>query len=182
MNICMKHLSSIKLSALLAAALFTPIATTLVQVKVGAEDRLLSQRVITKTEAIKGNRPPSIAQAGILNSAQDHFFDINVNAEPLNRLEVLCVTFHELDDVKVIDPETNEEISHETTYGFEEFVVTFDEPIPVGQQVRIVMEGSSVRGVTTGIIVPYRVFGVSDTLGRIPLGTALVRGLSGGDG
>ncbi|MEM7758413.1 MAG: hypothetical protein AAF298_09855 [Cyanobacteria bacterium P01_A01_bin.40] len=25
--------------------------------------------------------------------------------------------------------------------GFEEFVVTFDEPIPVEQQVRIVMEG-----------------------------------------
>ena len=112
------------------------------------------------------------------DSAQDHFFDINVNAEPLNRLEVQCVTFHELDEVKVLNPDTNEEIPHEINYGFEEFVVTFDEPIPVGRQVRIVMEGSTVRGVTTGIIVPYRIFRVSNALGTIPLGTALVRGPS----
>ncbi|MEL6442413.1 MAG: hypothetical protein AAFQ80_24610 [Cyanobacteria bacterium J06621_8] len=148
------------------------------QAQVGVKDTLISQRVITDPEMIEGNRPPSIAQAGILNSDQDHFFDINVNAEPLNRLEVQCVTFHELDEVKVINPDTNEEIPHQINFGFEEFTVTFDEPIPVGQQIRIVMEGSTVRGVTTGIIVPYRIFGVSDALGTIPLGTALVRGSS----
>ena len=174
----MKYLSGKKLSVILGAALFTSTTATIGQAQVGVENTLLAQRAITETEMIEGNRPPSIAQAGILNSAQDHFFDVNVNAEPLNRLQVNCVTFHELDEVKVIDPATNEEIPHETNYGFEEFIVTFNEPIPVGQQIRIVMEGSTVRGLTTGIIVPYRVFGVSDALGTIPLGTALVRGPS----
>ena len=178
MSIFIKYLSSKKLLVVLGAALFISTTAMIGQAQVEVENSLLSQRVITETEMIEGNKPPSIAQAGILNSAQDHFFDINVNAEPLTRLEVLCVTFHELDEVKVLDPDTNEEIPHEINYGFEEFVVTFDEPIPVGQQVRIVMEGATVRGVTTGIIVPYRVFGVSNALGTIPLGTALVRGLS----
>lgn len=178
----MKYLSSKKLSVLVGAALVSIITAITGQAQVEVENSLLSQGVITETEMIEGNKPPSIAQAGILNSAQDHFFDVNINAEPLNRLMVRCVTFHELDEVKVIDPATNEEIPHETNYGFEEFVVTFDEPIPVGQQVRIVMEGSTVRGVTTGIIVPYRVFGVSNALGTIPLGTALVRGPRGGEG
>ncbi len=178
MSILMKYFSGSKLSILLMTTLLTSNTARVGQAQVGVEDTLLSQEVITETEMIEGNRPPSIAQAGILNSAQDHFFDINVNAEPLNRLEVRCVTFHELDEVKVINPDTNKEIPHEINYGFEEFVITFDEPIPVGQQVRIVMEGSTVRGVTTGIIVPYRIFGVSDALGTIPLGTALVRGPS----
>ncbi|MEM8719630.1 MAG: hypothetical protein AAGE84_10015 [Cyanobacteria bacterium P01_G01_bin.39] len=178
MSIFIKYLSGKKVSVLIGAALVTVLTAITGQAQVEIEDTLLSQRVITETEMIEGNKPPSIAQAGILNSAQDHFFDVNVNAEPLNRLEVRCVTFHELDEVKVINPDTNEEIDHEINYGFEEFVVTFDEPVPVGQQVRIVMEGSTVRGLTTGIIVPYRVFGVSDVLGTIPLGTALVRGPS----
>ena len=96
----------------------------------------------------------------------------------MNRLEVQCVTFHELEEVKVLNPATGKEISHTLNYGFEEFAVTFDEPVPIGEEVRIVMEGSSVRGLTTGIIVPYRVFGTSEALGTIPLGTALVRGVS----
>ncbi len=177
----MKYFSGKKLSVLIGATLLTSSTAIVGQAQVATENTLLSQRAIIETEMIEGNRPPSIAQAGILNSAQDHFFDVNVNAEPLNRLMVRCVTFHELDEVKVIDPATNEEIPHETNYGFEEFIVTFDEPIPVGQQIRIVMEGSTVRGVTTGIIVPYRIFGTSDVLGTIPLGTALVRGPRGGN-
>ena len=178
----MKYLSSKKLSVLIGVALVSVLTAITGQAQVEIEDTLLSQRAVTETEMIEGDRPPSIAQAGILNSAQDHFFDVNVNAEPLNRLLVRCVTFHELEEVKIIDPATDEEIPHETNYDFEEFTVTFDEPIPVGQQVRIVMEGSTVRGVTTGIIVPYRVFGVSNALGTIPLGTALVRGNRGGEG
>ena len=37
------------------------------------------------------------------------------------------------------------------------------------------MEDSTVRGVNTGFIVPYRVFSISSTLGEIPIGTAIVR-------
>ena len=140
------------------------------------EPTVIAQRAIPDSPKFKGDRPPSIAKAGILNSARDHYFDVLVNGEALNRLQVNCVTFHELTDVKVVDPANGATIPHQVNYGFEEFTVTFEEPLAVGKEVRIVIVGSTVSGVTTGIIVPYRVFGESDTLGTIPLGTALVRG------
>lgn len=173
----MKSSSRASLLASVVGLLMIPALTQVVQAQ-KAEDFVIAQRAIRETQTITGDRPPSIAKAGLLNAARDHYFDVNVNGEALNRIEVECVNFHELSEVKVIDPESGETIPHITDYGFEEFVVTFEEPVPVGQMVRIVMEESTVRGVTTGIIVPYRVFGNSDSLGNIPLGTALVRGAS----
>ena len=169
---------SLKLSAILATVLLAPSTAIMVQAQHKTENITIAQRAIPDTEEFVGDRPPSIAKAGTLNTARDHYFDVLVNGEPLNRLQVNCVTFHELDDVKVLDPASGQSIPHNTNYGFETFAVTFNEPVPVGQEVRIVIEGSSVQGKTTGIIVPYRVFGESDALGTIPLGTALVRGAS----
>lgn len=178
MNILLKISSAKKSSVFIVALILAPFTAMVVQALPESESRLITQRVVTETTKIQGDKPPSIIQAGLLNSVQDHFFDVLVSGEPLNRLEVKCVTFHELDEVKVIDPATDKEIPHGINFGFEEFTVTFDEPIPVGSEVRIVMEGTTIRGVTSGIIVPYRIFGVSDALGTIPLGTALVRGAS----
>lgn len=166
------------LSTVLASLAIVPAVATIVQAQQGSENILIAQRAIPETQEFKGDQPPSIANAGLLNSASDHYFDVLVNGEPLNRLQVNCVTFHELENVKVVNPATDEAIPHEINYGFEEFTVTFDEAIPIGEEIRIVMEGSNVQGVTTGIIVPYRVFGESDALGTIPLGTALVRGMN----
>lgn len=174
----MKISSLPKLSAILVALILAPATAIVVQAQPETGTILIAQRAIREVNKVEGNRPPSITKSGLVNSANDHYFDVLVSGEPLNRIEVSCVTFHELDEVKVIDPATNQEIAQVTNYGFEEFAVTFDEPVPVGQEVRIVMEGSNVRGVTTGIIVPYRIFGDSDSLGTIPLGTALVRGPS----
>lgn len=169
----MKILTRPKLSVL-AAILLIPGTAMLAKAQ-HTNNVLISQRAIREVEKIEGDKAPSIANAGVLNADRDHYFDVLVSGEPINRLEVSCVTFHELENVKVVDLKTNQEIPHVVNYGFEEFAVTFDEPIPVGQEVRIIMEESNVRGVTTGIIVPYRVFGQSDALGTIPLGTALVR-------
>lgn len=172
----MKILSFKNLSALLVATILASSQAIAAQAQQMLENNLIAQRAIRETKKLQGNQPPTISNSGLLNAAQDHYFDVLVSGESLNRLEVQCVTFHELDDVKVIDPANGEEIPHVVDFGFEEFIVTFDQAIPVGQEVRIVMEGSSVRGVTTGVIVPYRIFGESDALGTIPLGTALVRG------
>lgn len=169
---------SLKLSAILATVLLAPSTAIVVQAQQKAENTIIAQRAIPDTAEFVGDRPPSIANAGTLNAAQDHYFDVVVSGEALNRIQVNCVTFHELDDVKVLDPASGQSIPHTTNYGFETFAVTFNDPVSVGQEVRIVIEGSSVRGETTGIIVPYRVFGESDALGTIPLGTALVRGAS----
>lgn len=172
-------ISSLKqLSVLLAVTVLASSTAIVVQAQQASETTLIAQRAIPDTEEFTGDRPPSIANAGILNAASDHYFDVLVNGEPLNRLQVNCVTFHELEEAQVLDPATGETIPHSVNYGFEEFSVTFNEPVPVGQEVRIVMAGSTVRGVTTGVIVPYRVFGESDALGTIPLGTAIVRGKS----
>lgn len=176
----MKNYSFKKKSALLFAIAITasfPLLAQAQQRDKGANS-LIAQRAIPDTEEFKGDRAPSIADAGILNAASDHFFDVLVNGEPLNRLNVRCVTFHELENVKVLDSATGQEIPHNINYGFEEFTVTFNEAIPVGQKIKIVIEGATVSGVTTGVIVPYRVFGQSNALGIIPLGTALVRGVS----
>ncbi|MEL6580302.1 MAG: hypothetical protein AAFQ14_11150 [Cyanobacteria bacterium J06621_12] len=171
----MRKSSFVSLLTLALALGITPSIAQFAQAQ-GAEDNLIAQRAIRETKEIQGDRSPSIAKAGLLNAARDHYFDVNVTGEALNRIEVECVNFHELENVQVVNPDSGEIIPHNTDYGFEEFVVTFEEPVAVGQMIRIVMEGSTVRGVTTGIIVPYRVFGNSDSLGNIPLGTALVRG------
>lgn len=168
---------SLKLSAILATVLLAPSTAIMVKAQQKA-DITIAQRAIPDTPEFVGDRAPSVANAGTLNAARDHYFDVLANGEPLNRVQVNCVTFHELDDVKVVDPASGQTIPHTTNYGFETFAVTFNEPLAVGQQARIVIEGSSVRGKTTGIIVPYRIFGESDALGTIPLGTALVRGPS----
>lgn len=167
-----------KVSALVIAILLAPYSVMPAQAQTKSENSLLAQRAIREPKMIEGNRAPSIADSGLLNANEDHYFDVLVSGEALSRLEVQCVTFHELDEAKILDPETGQEIPHTLSYGFEEFAVTFDESVPVGQTVRIVMEGTTVRGVTTDIIVPYRVFGTSEVLGTIPLGTALVRGPS----
>ncbi|MEO1340133.1 MAG: hypothetical protein AAFV28_03085 [Cyanobacteria bacterium J06635_13] len=171
----MKSSSYASLLASVVGLLMIPSLTQVVQAQ-KTEDLVIAQRAIRETPEVTGDRSPSIAQAGLLNADKDHYFDVVVNGEALNRVEVECVNFHELDDVQVLNADSGETIPHRTDFGFEEFAVTFDEAVPVGQTIRIVMTGSSVRGVTTGIIVPYRVFGNSDALGNIPLGTALVRG------
>ena len=67
-------------------------------------------------------------------------------------------------------------------YGFEEFTLTFAEPIPTDETIRIVMKNSRVRGtINAGIDVPYRVFGTYPNLGEeVPLDTAVIRTPGGG--
>lgn len=113
---------------------------------------------------------PTVSDAGTLNSNEDHFVEVDVEGFPLDRIRVVCVTFHELSDVEVSGVSTPSNIA----YGFEEFTITFDEAIPTGETVRITMLDSRVRGRLSGLTVPYRIFGYSDELGEIPLGTAVV--------
>lgn len=170
----MKITPYLGLSILIASALVPSLAETIKAQEI--EATTIAQRAIREPEKIEGNAPPSISNTGLLNANQDHYFDVLVKAEPLSRLKVECVNFHELDSVEVLNAESSETIASSIDYGFEEFTVTFDEAVPLGQEIRIVMKGSTVQGETTGIIVPYRVFGDSEALGTIPLGTALVRG------
>ncbi len=171
----MKISLSKKLSSFIVTMLFIPSTADIVQAQQKSENTLISQRAIKQQIEFKGEAPPSISKAGTINAAEDHYFDINVKGEPLNRLRVLCVTFHELDNVKVIDQASGQEIPHTVNYGFEEFTVTFDRSLPLGQKVRVIIEGATVRGKNTGEIIPYRIFAESDAFGEIPLGTALVR-------
>lgn len=123
-----------------------------------------------------------VSDAGVLRSGRDHFFEVTVEGEPLPRLRVQCVTFHELDGLQVLID--GEEVEPNVFYGFEEFTLTFAEPVEVGQTIRIVMENSRVRGsINAGIDVPYRVFGTYASLndGEVPLGTAVIRTPSRGD-
>ncbi len=171
----MKISLSKKLSSLIVTMLLIPSTAQMVQAQPKSDNNLISQRAIEQQIEFKGEAPPSIAKAGTINASKDHYFDVNVKGEPLNRLRVLCITFHELDNVKVVDRASGQEIPHTVNYGFEEFTVTFDRSIPVGQKVRVIIEGATVRGKNTGTIVPYRIFAESDAFGEIPLGTALVR-------
>lgn len=123
-----------------------------------------------------GFTTPIVSGAGTLNSNEDHYIEIQVNgSEPLDRIKIVCVTFHRLSGVAVTDTETDMPVPHSVDYGFETFTVTFDEPIPPGKTVRLLMEDSSIRGRISGINVPYRVFAVSQNLGEIPIGTAIVQ-------
>lgn len=123
-----------------------------------------------------------VSDAGFLRSGRDHFFDVTVEGDALPRIRVECVTFHELDGLIIsVGGETVEPKIH---YGFEEFTLTFDEAIPEGETIRIVMTNSRVRGaVNAGIDVPYRVFGTYPGLNNaeVPLGTAIVRTPMRGD-
>ena len=122
----------------------------------------------------------TVSDAGVLRRGQDHYFEISVEANPLQRVRVKCFTFHELDGVEVfvggksVEPAIN--------YGFEEFTLTFADPVATDETIRIVMKNSTVRGtVNAGIDVPYRVFGTYPNLGaEVPLGTAVVRIPGGG--
>lgn len=170
----MKITSGLSLSILIASALIPSLAIESKAQEI--ESTIVAQRAIRETEKIVGTAPPSISNAGILNANRDHYFDVLVKAEPLSRLKVECVNFHELSDVEIRNAKSGEAIPSQVNYGFENFTVTFDEAVPVDEEIRIVMKDSTVQGVTTGIIVPYRVFGDSEILGTIPLGTAIVRG------
>ncbi len=125
-------------------------------------------------DAVAQIRAPYVADAGTLERNQDHFIDIEASSGSLDRVKVVCVTFHQLDDVEVLDEDGNA-IPASVDYGFEEFTVTFDEAIPEGETVRLVMLNSRVRGRLDGLTVPYRVFGTTPMLeGLIPFGTAIV--------
>lgn len=117
-----------------------------------------------------------VSDSGVLRAGRDHFFEVTVEGEPLPRIRVQCVTFHELSGLEIfVDGEA---IEPDVFFGFEEFTLTFDEPIAVGSTIRIVMEDSRVRGtINAGIDVPYRVFGTYASLndGEVPIGTAIVR-------
>ncbi|MEO1401513.1 MAG: hypothetical protein AAFV72_09750 [Cyanobacteria bacterium J06635_1] len=122
-----------------------------------------------------------VSNSGTLQGGQDHFVDISIEGDPLQRLRVQCVTFHELDGVQVIVG--GETVEPDIHYGFEEFTLTFDEPLLDGENLRIVMNNSRVRGsINAGIEVPYRVYGTYPSLNNleVPLGTAIVRTPGGG--
>lgn len=123
-----------------------------------------------------GISAPIVSNAGTLNRGNDHFLDIAVNGEmPLDRVRVVCITFHELTGVTVVDAATGADIPFDVAYGFEEFTVTFAESLEAGKTARIIMEDSSVRGRREGLTVPYRVFATYSSLGEdIPIGTALI--------
>ncbi|NEQ49088.1 MAG: hypothetical protein F6K11_03000 [Leptolyngbya sp. SIO3F4] len=122
----------------------------------------------------------TVSDAGVLRRGEDHYFEVSVEGDPLQRVRVQCITFHTLDGLeifvgdKAVDPTVN--------YGFEEFTLTFAEPIPTDETIRIVMKNSRVRGtINAGIDVPYRVYGTYPNLGaEVPLGTAVIRTPGGG--
>ncbi|MGD1856509.1 MAG: hypothetical protein ACFB2W_19900 [Leptolyngbyaceae cyanobacterium] len=122
----------------------------------------------------------TVSEAGILRGGQDHYFEVSVEGDALQRVRVQCITFHELDGLeifvgdKAVEPSVN--------YGFEEFTLTFEEPVPTDETIRIVMKNSRVRGtINAGIDVPYRVYGTYPDLGaEVPLGTAVIRTPGGG--
>ncbi|HHP7243617.1 MAG TPA: hypothetical protein ACFE0H_02910 [Elainellaceae cyanobacterium] len=131
---------------------------------------------IARAQLEVGISAPIVANAGTLDRGNDHFLDVAVEGDrPLKRVQVVCVTFHELDNVTVTNAESGAEIPFSVDYGFENFTVTFDEAVEPGTEVRIVMENSRVGGRREGLTVPYRVFATYPSLGEpIPIGTALI--------
>ena len=125
---------------LLTSTLIT-LPKQLVQAKpVDSQEVLLAQRAIqTREQLFANNTAASVIGAGILNAAADHFLEVEVIGEPLDRLKVVCVNFHELSGIKVIDAETGDVIPHKVTYGFEEFTITFNQPVEVGTKVRTII-------------------------------------------
>ena len=123
-----------------------------------------------------GASTPIVSNAGTLNRNNDHFLDVTVNGDmPLVRLKVVCVTFHELSGVEVVDADTGDDIPYSFNPGFEEFTLTFDEPLEAGKTIRITMKDSRVRGRLEGLTVPYQVFATYPSIGEdIPIGTAVI--------
>lgn len=132
---------------------------------------------VVKAQISVGVSTPIVSDAGTLDRGNDHFVEVSVNGDmPLSRLKVVCVTFHELSGVKVVDAETGAEIPASINYEFEAFTVTFDQPLAAGTDVRLVMEDSRVQGRKDGLTVPYQVFATYPEIGGdIPIGTALIR-------
>ncbi|NET09382.1 MAG: hypothetical protein F6K16_32695 [Symploca sp. SIO2B6] len=132
---------------------------------------------IAQAQIEVGVSTPIVSNAGTLNRGNDHFVEVAVNGDmPLSRIRIQCVTFHELESVRVVDADTGANIPHSIAYEFETFTVTFDESIPVGKEIQIIMEDSRVRGRKDGLTVPYQVFATYPELGNeIPIGTALIR-------
>ncbi len=122
----------------------------------------------------------TVSDAGVLRRGQDHYFEVSVEGDPLQRVRVQCITFHELDGLEIFVGDKSVEPA--INYGFEEFTLTFADPIPTDETIRIVMKNSRVRGtVNAGIDVPYRVYGTYPNLGaEVPLGTAVIRTPGGG--
>ncbi|MEM7063678.1 MAG: hypothetical protein AAF572_11005 [Cyanobacteria bacterium P01_B01_bin.77] len=122
----------------------------------------------------------TVSEAGILRGGQDHYFEVSVEGDALQRVRVQCITFHELDGLEIFVGDQAVEPS--VNYGFEEFTLTFAEPVPTDETIRIVMKNSRVRGtINAGIDVPYRVYGTYPNLGdEVPLGTAVIRTPGGG--
>lgn len=122
-----------------------------------------------------------VSDSGTQRRGQDHFLDVTVEGDPLQRIRVKCITFHELDGLEIsVGDQSVEPNIH---YGFEEFTITFAEPIPDGETIRVVMTNSRVLGsINAGIDVPYRVFGTYASLNNteVPLGTAIIRTPGGG--
>lgn len=122
----------------------------------------------------------TVSDVGLLRRGQDHYFELTAVGQPLPRVRVQCISFHELDGVEVFM--NGEPVDFAFNPGFEEFTLTFEEPIPVDETIRIVMKNSRVRGnINAGIDVPYRVYGTYPELGaEVPLGTAVIRTPGGG--
>ncbi|NEQ95889.1 MAG: hypothetical protein F6K30_04015 [Cyanothece sp. SIO2G6] len=122
-----------------------------------------------------GVSTPTVSNAGTLNEGNDHFVEVEINGDnPLQRLKIVCVTFHELSAVRIVDA-SGAAIPSNINYGFEEFTITFDDALTAGKQVRIIMEDSRVGGRRDGLTVPYQVFATYPEIGgEIPIGTALI--------
>ena len=132
---------------------------------------------VVQAQISVGVSTPIVSDAGTLNRGEDHFVEVSVNGDmPLSRLKIVCVTFHELSGVKVVDAETGNAIPASLDYGFETFTVTFDDPLAAGTDVRLIMEDSRVQGRKDGLTVPYQVFATYPEIGgEIPIGTGLIR-------
>ncbi|MGF1523694.1 MAG: hypothetical protein ACFBSF_15365 [Leptolyngbyaceae cyanobacterium] len=123
-----------------------------------------------------------VSDAGLLQGGRDHYFEITVEGDPLQRVRVECITFHELDGLEIFV--NGEAVSPDIHYGFEEFTLTFADEVTDSDVIRIVMENSRVRGtINANIDVPYRVYGTYASLNNteVPLGTAVVRTRGGGN-
>ena len=132
---------------------------------------------VVQAQSSVGVSTPIVSDAGTLDRGNDHFVEVSVNGDmPLSRLKIVCVTFHELSGVKVVDAATGDPIPSSLDYGFETFTVTFDQPLAAGTEVRLIMEDSRVQGRKAGLTVPYQVFATYPEIGgEIPIGTALIR-------
>ena len=171
----MKSVFIKKFPLIVVSACLISTSTIVANAQQNRDSVKIAQRAIeTQDRLFEGSVAPRVIEAGTVNVAGDHYFEVEVMGEPLERIKVVCVTFHELKGVKVVDS-SGREIPHQINYGFEEFTITFNEPVATNTTVRTIIEGSTVSGINTGIFVPYRIFATSTAFGEIPVGTAVVR-------